>query len=229
MAERRMFAKQIVDSDAFLDMPLSTQALYFHLAMRADDDGFLNNAKKIQRMLGCSDDDYKILLAKNFIIPFENGVCVIKHWRVHNYIQKDRYKSTIYVEEAKKLSLKNNSVYTLDTSCIQNVDGLEPQVRLGKVSKEKNKAQKSDDFVLPDWLDLSLWNDFKEMRIKCRKKMTDRAEKLMIAKLANFHSRGIDTARVLEKSILKSWTDVYEPDANDAAKQIEPDWKRGML
>jgi hypothetical protein len=78
MAERRMFAKQIIDSDAFLDMPLSTQSLYFHLAMRADDDGFLNNAKKIQRMLGCSDDDYKILLAKNFIIPLENGVCVIK-------------------------------------------------------------------------------------------------------------------------------------------------------
>ena len=89
MAERRMFAKTIIDSDSFLDMPLSTQALYFHLSMRADDDGFLNNSKKIQRMVGCSDDDLKLLIAKRFIIPFESGVVVIKHWRIHNYIRSD--------------------------------------------------------------------------------------------------------------------------------------------
>lgn len=137
MAERRMFAKTIIDSDAFLDMPLSTQALYFHLSMRADDDGFINNAKKIQRMLGCADDDLKILLAKNFVIPFETGVCVIKHWKVHNYIQKDRYKETVYIEEKQKLSLKDNDVYTMDTQCIQDVSNLEAQVRLGKVSLGK--------------------------------------------------------------------------------------------
>lgn len=139
MAERRMFAKTIIDSDAFLDMPLSTQALYFHLSMRADDDGFINNAKKIQRMLGCADDDLKILLAKNFVIPFETGVCVIKHWKVHNYIQKDRYKETVYLEEKQKLSLKNNDVYTMDTKCIQDVYSLESQVRLGKDSLGKDK------------------------------------------------------------------------------------------
>lgn len=153
MAERRMFAKTIIDSDAFLDMPLSTQALYFHLAMRADDDGFLNNAKKIQRTIGANDDDFKILLAKNFIIPFQDGVCVIKHWMVHNYIQKDRYKETIYTEHKEKLSIKNNSVYTMDTECILDVSSLEAQVRLGKVSLVKSKETISaiDDGFLEFW------------------------------------------------------------------------------
>ena len=99
IAERRMFAKTIIDSDAFLDMPLSTQALYFHLSMRADDDGFINNPKKIQRMIGSSDDDLKVLIAKRYLLPFESGVDVIKHWKIHNYIQKDRYKPTVYTEE----------------------------------------------------------------------------------------------------------------------------------
>jgi hypothetical protein len=88
MAERRMFAKIIIDSDAFLDMPLSTQALYFHLSMRADDDGFINNPKKIQRTIGATDDDFKLLIAKHFVIPFDSGVVVIKHWKIHNYIQR---------------------------------------------------------------------------------------------------------------------------------------------
>ena len=104
MAERRMFAKTIIDSDAFLEMPMSAQALYFHLGMRADDDGFINNPKKIQRMVGASEDDLKLLMAKNFIIPFESGVVVIKHWKIHNYIQADRYKPTVYQEEKAFLS-----------------------------------------------------------------------------------------------------------------------------
>lgn len=134
-----MFAKTIVDSDAFLDMPLSTQALYFHLSMRADDDGFINNAKKIQRMLGCSDDDLKILLAKNFIIPFENGVCVVKHWRVHNYLRSDRYKPTVYTELKDKLSIKGNGGYTMDTDGIPNGNQMETQYRLGKDRLGKDK------------------------------------------------------------------------------------------
>ena len=99
MAERRMFAKTIIDSDAFLDMSLSAQALYFHLSMRADDDGFINNPKKIQRMTGGNDDDLKLLIAKSFIIPFESGIVVIKHWKLHNYLRADRYKETVYQEE----------------------------------------------------------------------------------------------------------------------------------
>ena len=149
MAERRMFAKTIIDSDAFLDMPLSTQALYFHLSMRADDDGFINNPKKIQRMVGCADDDLKVLIAKNFIIPFESGIVVIKHWKIHNYIQTDRYKPTVYQEERKCLEVKKNRAYTLgisdvETECIHDGYNLETQVRLGKVSIDKDSIDISD-------------------------------------------------------------------------------------
>lgn len=140
MAERRMFAKTIIDSDAFLDMPLSAQALYFHLSMRADDDGFINNPKKIQRMIGASDDDCKLLILKRFIITFESGVIVIKHWKIHNYIQKDRYKPTIYQEERNKLAVKENKAYT---ECIQNAYNLDTQDRLelGKDSLELEQGK----------------------------------------------------------------------------------------
>ena len=131
MAERRMFAKTIIDSDAFIDMPLSTQALYFHLSMRADDDGFINNPKKIQRMVGASDDDLKVLIMKRFIIPFESGIVVIKHWKIHNYIQKDRYKPTVYAEEKSMLTSKDNGAYT---ECIHDVSKVETQVSIGKYS-----------------------------------------------------------------------------------------------
>lgn len=141
MAERRMFAKTIIDSDAFLDMPLSTQSLYFHMSMRADDDGFVNNPKKIQRMVGASDDDLKLLIAKSFIIPFESGIVVIKHWRIHNYIQSDRYKPTVYVAEKSLLSTSNNT-YALDTGCIQDVSSSDTQVRLGKSKDRLGKDRK---------------------------------------------------------------------------------------
>ena len=134
MAERRMFAKTIIDSDAFMDMPLSAQALYFHLSMRADDDGFVNNPKKIQRMVGASDDDCKLLVMKRFVLTFESGVIVIKHWKIHNYIQKDRYKETVYLKEKSSLSLNKNKGYT---ECTQDVSNLDTQVRLGKDSIDK--------------------------------------------------------------------------------------------
>ena len=147
MAERRMFAKTIIDSDAFLEMPLSSQALYFHLSMRADDEGFLNNPKKIQRMIGASEDDAKLLIAKNFIIPFESGVVVIKHWKIHNYIQSDRFKPTVYREERAELMVKDNKAYTkiaenveiptMYPERIQNGDT--GKVRLGKDSIGKDR------------------------------------------------------------------------------------------
>ena len=128
MATKRMFSMKIIDADAFLDMPLSTQALYFHLSMRADDDGFIGNHKRIMRTIGSSGDELKLLFTKNFIIPFESGVCVIKHWKMHNYIQKDRYHPTSYIDEKAQLSTKKNSSYTLknslDTKCIQNDDSV---------------------------------------------------------------------------------------------------------
>lgn len=118
MAERRMFSKTIIDSDLFLDMPQSTQLLYFHLSMRADDDGFINNPKSIMRNVKCNDDDLKLLVAKQFIIPFENGVVVIKHWRIHNYIKSDRYKPTSYRDEKDQLSLENN-IYVLSGTMLE--------------------------------------------------------------------------------------------------------------
>ena len=137
-----MFAKTIIDSDAFLDMPLSSQALYFHLSMRADDDGFINNPKKIQRMVGSSEDDLKLLIAKRFIIAFESGVIVIKHWKIHNYIQKDRYKPTMYQDEKSMLIDKNNKSYTVEAECIHDGYSLETQVRLGKDRLEIGKDRK---------------------------------------------------------------------------------------
>ena len=140
MAERRMFAKTIIDSDLFLDMPSSTQCLYFHLSMRADDDGFINNPKKIQRFIGSSDDDLKLLIAKNFIIPFDSGVVVIKHWKIHNYIRNDRYKETLYLEEKAQLAVTENKEYVLGIpNGIPTVSERETQVRLGKDSIELDK------------------------------------------------------------------------------------------
>lgn len=124
MANKRMFTMKIVDSDAFLEMPLSTQCLYFHLNMRADDDGFIGNPKRICKLVGCNDDDLKLLIAKRFVLVFDNGVIVIKHWRMHNTIQKDRYVPTTYSDELKQLGIKDNKSYTLspmETKCIQNV------------------------------------------------------------------------------------------------------------
>jgi hypothetical protein len=138
MAERRMFAKTIIDSDAFLDMPQSTQLLYFHLSMRADDDGFINKPKSIMREVGCKDDDLKILASKKFLIPFESGVVVIKHWKIHNYIAKDRYTETKYKNEKAKLSLDENNSYT---ECIHLVDDCETQVSIGKVRLGKVKVK----------------------------------------------------------------------------------------
>ena len=155
MAERRMFAKTIIDSDAFLDMPLSTQSLYFHLSMRADDDGFINNPKKIQRMVGCGDDDLKLLMAKRFILVFDSGVIVIKHWKIHNYIRNDRYKPTLYQEEKAELAEKNSKAYTFKTEVVESENRLgipddnrmgyqmDTQVRLGKDRLVKDKKKNS--------------------------------------------------------------------------------------
>lgn len=135
-----MFAKTIIDSDAFLDMPLTAQALYFHLSMRADDEGFLNNAKKIMRTIGANQNDYDLLVVKRFIIQFEDGICVIKHWRIHNWIRNDRKKETIYKQERAMLGVKDNGAYTLESTMSdtcqsdgsQMVVQMDTQYRLGK-------------------------------------------------------------------------------------------------
>lgn len=139
MARRRMFSQQITESDSFLDMPLSTQALYFHLGMTADDDGFVNSPKRIQRLIGANEDDLKLLIAKGFVIAFESGVVVIKHWKINNFIRSDRYTPTVYVEEMAQLSEKENRAYTLGTPS-DNQWYTNGQPRLDKTSIDKTNV-----------------------------------------------------------------------------------------
>lgn len=144
MAQRRMFSKKITDTDTFLDMPLSSQALYFHLNMHADDDGFVSNSKTIKRMIGASDDDLKLLMAKQFIFTFESGVVVIRDWKIHNYIRKDTYTPTIYGDEMDELHESVNGSYTVRG---RDVDDSSPQVRLGKDRLGKGSKEESGSSV----------------------------------------------------------------------------------
>ena len=149
MAERRMFAKTIIDSDVFTDMPISARLLYYDLAMRADDDGFVNSPKKIMRFVGASVDDMNMLIARQFIIPFESGVVVIKHWRIHNYIRKDTYKETPYKDEKALLYLDENNGYRLENECPstnrqRTVNESSTQDRLGKDRLELGKDRVRD-------------------------------------------------------------------------------------
>mgnify|MGYP001603976660 CR=1 FL=1 len=141
---RRLFSTQIVDSDAFLDMPPTAQNLYFHLGMRADDDGFVGNPKKILRMVGGNDDDLKVLIMKRFVLAFESGVVVIKHWLIHNSIRKDRYNETQYLEEKSKIHIKENKSYTDDLSVgLPTGNQTATQVKL---SKDKIREENVSSF-----------------------------------------------------------------------------------
>ena len=132
-----MFAKTIVLSDAFLDMPLSARCLYFTLGMLADDDGFINSPRSIMRQCGASDDDMRILLARKFVLAFESGIIVIKHWRINNYLQKDRYNETKYLDEKKQLEIDKNGSYhqSMYTQSVYTQD------RLGKDSIGKDSIE----------------------------------------------------------------------------------------
>lgn len=142
MAQRRMFSKQIVQTDAFMDMSPTAQNLYFHLSMEADDDGFVSNPNRIKKLLGSNADDYKILVAKRFILVFKSGICVIKHWMIHNYIQKDRYLPTTHVKEKNLLEIEENGAYT---ESVQNVSSLDTQDRIGEDRIELSKVKVSKD------------------------------------------------------------------------------------
>lgn len=148
MAQRRMFSKKIVETDYFMEMSPTAKLLYFYLNMSADDDGFVGNPKMIKIVSGATDDDFKILVAKQFIILFESGVIVVKDWRIHNYIQKDRYNKTQYTDEKSQLIIEENGTYT---KCIQDGYSLDTQVRLGKdrLGKDSinNMSDKSDDVI----------------------------------------------------------------------------------
>lgn len=157
MAERRMFAKAIINSDAFIDMSISARCLYFYLMASADDDGFVCAVKATIRSANCSDDDLKLLIAKGFVIPFESGVIVIRHWKQHNYIQKDRYRPTTYKREIGQLTLENG-VYNLcihvvskvDTECIQTGYNMDTQVSQELVEDSQGKISISTYCAEPE-------------------------------------------------------------------------------
>lgn len=223
MAERRMFAKTIIDSDAFLDMPQSTQLLYFHLSMRADDDGFINNPKSIMRNVKCNDDDLTLLAAKKFIINFGSGIVVIKHWKIHNYIAKDRYKETKYKQEKSMLSLDENNSYTLEendmyTECIQPVYEMDTQVRLGKVRLGKDNNIISKDIISSTKVQpvIDRWNSLNLQKLVCIKEGTNRY-KLLNARIKDYGMDSVLKAidMIGESSFLKGnntkgWTITFD-------------------
>lgn len=245
MAERRMFAKNIIDSDMFLEMPSTTQLLYFHLAMRADDDGFINNPKRIMRDVRCSDNDMQMLIAKQYIIAFDSGIIVIRHWRIHNYLRKDRYRGTQCIDEMAQLSLDKNEAYQridgvgipsgnqlatngipdgnqLATNDIPMVDPGKVRIgkdRLGKVRiKEKPSAlidSYTDNQDLRDAL-----NDFVAMRKKIKAPMTDRAVTLMLSKLDALSSDDRGKMAIVNQSIMNSWKGIFP--LNDERRYKQP-------
>ncbi|WP_423895037.1 DnaD domain-containing protein [Dialister invisus] len=175
MADKRMMSKSVIDTDVFLDMPTSTQCLYFQLLLRADDDGFLKNAKTIMRTVGASQDDMKLLIAKQYLILFDSGTIVIKHWRIHNYIKKDRYKPTD-CEEARLIDVNDKGEYILlEPTCIQNGTTAEPtciqngtsgkvrlEIELGKSKGSVNKKIKKESALPAEVKRRKLFTSYQE-------------------------------------------------------------------
>ena len=157
MAERRMFAKTIIDSDAFLDMPMSARLLYYDLGMRADDDGFINSPKKIMRTIGATTDDMNILIARKFVIPFDSGVVVIKAWRINNYLRSDRYNETKYIDEKAQLDVDKTGMYHLNDS--NGIPSGIPTVDTGKVSIGKDSIGKVNNKIYPSSFD-EFWQNY---------------------------------------------------------------------
>lgn len=242
MANRRMFSLDVVDTDIFLELPISSQALYFQLGMRSDDDGFVSSPKKIATMIGANQDDLKLLIAKGFIIALNDGIVVIRHWKQNNYIQSDRYKATIYQQQLAALSV-NNGVYEVDTSCIQTVSKMYPQDSIDKNSKDKGRigksnteAPKSTDAYFPDDESLSqAFDEYVKMRKQIRKPMTDRAITLAIKKLYELaavpFSNEIDhelAIQILNQSVMNSWQGLFPVKEQKASSMSHGgiDWSR---
>lgn len=229
MAERRMISRKIVDTDEFVDMPVSARLLYYEFNWRADDDGFVSSPRKIARMAGCSEDDMKILIAKQFIIPFNSGVVLIRDWRIHNYIRVDRYSETLCKDEKEQITLDPNNRYT---RCHTNgIPDVTPMVTTGKdrlgedrLGKDSISADKLlDDFsnkkthkiqyeilnTLSESLSLKI-REFIEFRKLIKAQMTDHAVELLIEKLNKLSSSEETQMQIIDQSILNSWKGVFE-------------------
>ncbi len=146
-ASKRMFSKEICSTDDFLDMPASTQCLYFHLCLEADDDGFVGSPKSVQRKTGAAADDFHLLIAKGYVIPFEKGVVLITHWKAHNYLRKDRYQPSKYLEERSKVYVLENNTYTLipaeNTVLLNSLDNCSYRDGIPAVYADKNRLDKN--------------------------------------------------------------------------------------
>lgn len=213
-----MFSKKITDTDSFLDMSLSAQALYFHLNMGADDEGFVDNVKKIQRSIGASNDDLKILIGKGFLIPFESGVVVIRHWRIHNYIQADRFQATIYQDEKEQLEFDKSKIASIKPldQCIQNVSKMDTQVRLGEDSLDKDRLDKVNNLYSSEDEKKSLSQIIKSTSVKINDRQIQQIQEYigldnMTVDMIEYavqltEDAGAESFNYLNK-ILKSWKD----------------------
>ena len=213
-----MFSKKITDTDSFLDMSLSAQALYFHLNMGADDEGFVDNVKKIQRSIGASNDDLKILIGKGFLIPFESGVVVIRHWRIHNYIQADRFQATIYQDEKEQLEFDKSKIASIKPldQCIQNVSKMDTQVRLGEDSLDKDRLDKVNSLYSGEDEKKSLSQIIKSTSVKINDRQIQQIQEYigldnMTVDMIEYaiqltEDAGAESFNYLNK-ILKSWKD----------------------
>ena len=213
-----MFSKKITDTDSFLDMPLSTQALYFHLNMGADDEGFVDNVKKIQRSIGASNDDLKILVGKGFLIPFESGVVVIRHWRIHNYIQADRFQATIHQNEKEQLEFDKSKIASIKPldQCIQNVSKMDTQVRLGEDRLDKDRLDKVNYLNSGEEKEKSLSQIIKSTSVKINDRQIQQIQEYigldnMTVDMIEYavqltEDAGAESFNYLNK-ILKSWKD----------------------
>lgn len=230
MARRRMFSLDVVDTDKFLDMPSSTQALYFHLGMHADDDGFVSSPKRIAKTANCSEDDLKLLIAKKYLIPFESGVVVISDWKINNWIRSDRKQSTRYKYEKSLLDI-NNYAYVLTTKKQPSVNQVSTECHtqdsigkdsIGKdsIDKEPGEVQKkktSEETInstINSYTDnpelKQALNDFIEMRKRMKKPPTVKALKLCLKKLDNLAIDDFIKIKIVNQSVIRCWMDFFE-------------------
>lgn len=232
MAQRRMFSKKITETDHFLEMPLSSQALYFHLNMGADDEGFIDKAKTIQRTIGASDDDMKLLIAKGFLIPFDSGVVVIRHWRIHNYIQADRFQATIYQNEKEQLDYDKSKIASIKPldQCIQNGYKMDTQVRLGEDRLDKDRLDKDNYLYSAEEKEKSLSQIIKSTNIKINDRQTqqileyialdDMKVNMIEYAIQLTEDAGADSFNYLNK-ILSSWKDKKLTTLDEVKKETE--------
>lgn len=227
MAERRMFTQKITEADAFTALPPTTQCLYFHLCMNADDDGFNNKIRHAMFNAHADQNDFSLLVQHRFIIPFDSGVIVIKHWKMHNLIRGDRYHETDYLEEKATLILKENGVYTdnldvdnqVTTKWQPSDNQMEPEARLGKdsIGKDsigkvrKGKGDSKGAVYYPENEKLNeAFKDFIKMRNKIKKPMTDNAIKRAISKLDKLAGTDDELAiNIVNQSVDHCWADFY--------------------